>query len=112
MTQQAFREMPSTDVQSPAAAGTVTPNMLDASIIEIQMPAGNVTVASPLNAQPGQHLLLIVKQDGVGGRTITWGSAYKKNIALSAGANAIDCVAFVTRDGVTWYQKHSALTLA
>jgi hypothetical protein len=111
---QTMRAMPSIDTPTPAiaAGGTYTPYMAQADTAFLQMPAGNITVANPVGAQPGQILFLIIKQDGVGGRTITWGSNIKKNLALSAGANAVDLVQFVTPDGVTFYQLGSALNVS
>jgi len=87
---QTFRAQPAVDTPTLAAAGTYTPFMTQADTAFIQMPAGNITV---------------------GGRTITWGSNIKKNLALSAGANAVDVVQLWTPDGVTWYQQASALNL-
>ena len=46
-----YREYINTDSQTPAAAGTVKPDENDASVIFIQMPAGNITIANPANAQ-------------------------------------------------------------
>ena len=95
-----------------AAADTITLDMLQqGNLVFIQMPAGNVTVANPLNPEAGQELYLEVKQDGVGSRTITWGAAFKKNVTLSVGANALDFVSFVY-DGTNWVQTGSALNLS
>lgn len=67
---------------SPAALGTVTPDAQASNMVYIQMPAGNITVANPINTStgstaPAATLTIIIKQDGVGSRTITWGAKYK-----------------------------------
>ncbi len=96
--------------QSPAGAGTVTPDLSQGCVWPIQMPAGNVTIANPLNAMAGDHLTLVITQDGVGARTITWGSAYKKNVTLSVTAAARDTITF-RYDGTNWNQVSSTLLL-
>ncbi len=97
-------------LQSPAAAGTVTPDLSMGLVWKIQMPAGNITVANPMNAYPGDELTLIIIQDGVGTRTVTWGSLYKKLVTLSTLANARDTVSFKF-DGTDWSQVGSALAI-
>ena len=100
----------SVPTQTPAAAGTVTPDLSQGSAWIIQMPAGNITVANPINAFPGDDLNLIVIQDGVGTRLVTWGSAYKKLLTLSTLANSRDSVIFKF-DGTNWNQVGSALAI-
>ena len=95
-----------------AAADTVTLDMLQqGNYIQITMPAGNITVANPVNPAAGMELTLWVKQDGVGSRTITWGNAFKKNLTLTTTASAVDQVTFVY-DGTNWNQKSSTLNIS
>jgi hypothetical protein len=59
---------------------------------------GNWTLTNPTNPYDGQTIRIVVKQDGVGGRLLSYGSAYKfpggTPPLLSTGANAIDYLAF------------------
>jgi hypothetical protein len=58
----------------------------------------NATLLTPTNPYDGQVIRIVVKQDGTGGRTLAYGSAYKfpggTAPVLSTGANAIDYLAF------------------
>lgn len=66
---------------------------------------GNRTMANPSNLKVGT-LILHVKQDGTGNRTLSWGSAFKwpGGVAptLSTGANDHDVFSFIC-DGVNLY---------
>lgn len=62
--------------------------------------AGNRTLANPTNAADGQRILVAVKQDGSGNRTLTYGSAYKFGTSLpsptlSTTAGATDYLGFI-----------------
>jgi hypothetical protein len=103
--------MQAVDTPTIAAAGSYTPYMNFVNTVAFTMPAGNITIANPVYGDVGQVLTFFIKQDSVGGRTITWGSAFKKNLTLSAGANAQDIVMFGTPDGTTWYQLGSSLNV-
>jgi len=93
-----------------AAADTITPDLNVGDVWVINMPAGNVTIANPLNATLGNVLTLKIVQDGVGSRTITWGANIKKNLTLSVGAAAVDDVKF-TYDGTNFNQTGSTLNV-
>lgn len=67
---------------SPAALGTVTPDSTASNIIYVQLPAGNITIANPTGVVSGAAtqaatLTIVMKQDGAGSRTITWGAKFK-----------------------------------
>lgn len=71
--------------------------------------AGNRTLANPVNAKSGQSGVIRVSQDGSGGRTLAYGTNWRfpggstSGGVLSAGANAIDVVAyFVGNDGLVY----------
>ena len=69
--------------------------------------AGNRTLDAPSNQVAGATYILIVKQDGTGGRTLnTSASAYKfpggTEPTLSTGANAVDILTFVS-DGSSMF---------
>jgi hypothetical protein len=65
----------------------------------------NVTFLNPLNGADSQRLIIEVRQDAVGGRTIAWSSAYQFGTDVpfalqSAAANKRDFYAFVLTNGV------------
>lgn len=67
---------------------------------------GNRTMATPTGGRTGQIYVLRVIQDGTGGRTLSWNSAYvfpqSGPPILSTGANAVDTFIFVW-DGSSAY---------
>ncbi len=86
-----------------------TINLETGNIFEITL-TGNClfTFANPPSAGKGGSFTLILKQDGTGGRAVTWPGAvdWAGGIApnLTMAANAVDIVTFVTTDGgVTWW---------
>lgn len=66
---------------------------------------GNRALSNPTNLKVGTYVL-IVKQDGTGSRTLTYGSAFKWQggtaPTLSTAANAVDVLTFVS-DGTDLY---------
>lgn len=68
--------------------------------------AGNRALANPTSLQAGAGYLLIVRQDGTGGRTLTYGSAFRwpdgTAPVLSTAAGAVDILTFVS-DGTALY---------
>lgn len=60
-----------------SAAGTLTPDFSAGDSITFTFGAGNLTVANPTHIGAGQHYLMAITQDAVGGRTITWGTDFK-----------------------------------
>ena len=67
---------------------------------------GNRALANPTNLVNGASYILIIKQDGTGGRTLSFGSTYKfadgVDPVLSTGINAVDLIAFLS-DGTSLY---------
>lgn len=64
-------------------AATITPDFTAASVDAGQRRAvfavtlgGNRSLASPVGALDGQHMVLRVTQDSTGSRTLSWGSAF------------------------------------
>ena len=62
--------------------------------------AGNRTIAAPTNPVNGRLMMLRIRQDATGSRTITWNAAFAFTAGLPAptlttGANKIDYVGFV-----------------
>lgn len=70
---------------------------------------GNTTIANPTNPRRGQRLTYVFTQDGTGGRTITWGSAFKAAANGNGTAGQKGATTFVY-DGTNWQQESGALT--
>jgi hypothetical protein len=105
LTSKLRRMLSAQQTVSPAASATVTPNMSLGWTLKINMPAASITLANPINAQPGDFLILVVVESNVGGGLITWGANYRQNFTLSTAANAIDTALFRYADTETrWYQ--------
>ena len=71
--------------------------------------AGNRALANPINAKSGQSGVIRVIQDGIGGRTLTYGTNWRfpggssSGGSLSTAANAVDIAAyFVGSDGLVY----------
>jgi hypothetical protein len=61
------------------------------------VPTASFTLANPLNPTHGQKIIVRIKQDGVGGRVITYGAAWSfgsdiSSAVLSTGANKVDYI--------------------
>ena len=67
---------------------------------------GSRALSNPTNKVAGATYILIVKQDGSGSRTLSFGSDYKfpggTAPTLSTGANDVDIIAFLS-DGTNMY---------
>ncbi|MBI1649889.1 hypothetical protein [Hyphomicrobium sulfonivorans] len=63
---------------------------------------GNAVIAAPTEPKPGWPLVIAVKQDATGGRSIAWNAAYSFGPEgapfLSTAPNAEDLVSFVCRE--------------
>jgi len=99
--------------QHPAAAGTVTPDLSQGCIWQIFMPAGNITIANPINMVIGDMLIFAIIQDSVGARLVTWGNNFFRatGLTLTITASATDSVTFVFAPQGFWGQIGSALNL-
>lgn len=93
---QAVTPDTATQCGTQSAAGTMTPNFALANSCVATFGAGNLTIANPTNVKAGQSWVLSLQQDGVGSRTVTWGTSYKWAGAtaptLSTTASAIDII--------------------
>jgi hypothetical protein len=80
-----------------AAAGLVDVNAALSNCFSLSM-AGNYTLLNPTNPVDGQTIRIVLKQDGVGGRTLGYGTKYKfpGGVApvLSTAAAAVDYLVF------------------
>lgn len=62
---------------APAAAGTFTPDLNQGEKFTVTMPAGNITMAAPVNGRTGHRLEISIVQDATGSRLVTWNAVYK-----------------------------------
>jgi hypothetical protein len=76
-------------------AATITPDFSAGFNFQVTISA-NRTLANPTNAKVGQSGVIIVTQDATGGRTLTYGSAYKFSNGtaptLSTTANSVNAL--------------------
>ena len=67
---------------------------------------GNLVLDNPTNQQAGTTYIVTLTQDGVGSRTLSYGSVYKfpggTAPTLSIGVNDVDIISFVS-DGTNMY---------
>lgn len=84
---------------------------LDTGQVAVVTLGGNRTLAAPTNLKDGGAYILRVRQDGAGGRTLSWNAAYKfigGIPVVSTAPNAVDVFTF-TSDGTnmlcTGYQQ-------
>ena len=90
-------------------------SLSDGNFQEITLSVATTTITFTNEVAAGNvsSITLVVKQDGTGGRLITWDGAvkwaYGNAPTLSSGASEIDIFSFFTPDGgTTWYGVMSA----
>jgi predicted secreted protein len=87
------------------SSGVVSWNLNTQQAAQITL-TQNVTFSNPTNQQAGGTYTVLVKQDGTGGRTITFGNAYlwQNNSApvLTSASSAVDLLVFYS-DGTKMY---------
>jgi hypothetical protein len=84
-------------------SGTLNPDYSTGNISRNTL-TGNLILAKPINATPGQVRIQMWVQDSVGGRTLTLDPAYKTNqtITLSTAPNAVDLITIICVDANTF----------
>lgn len=96
-----------------ADAAIIQCNMEDGNVHRVTL-GGNRTMAAPFPGRPGQVLVLIVQQDGAGGRTLAWHGDYRfpggSVPVLSTTAGAIDVFSFIY-DSATGYWLQAGLNV-
>lgn len=90
-------------------AASVTPDATAAVTNEITL-TGNITIANPTLKPAGFALTFVLKQNGVGGWSTTFGSSFKTNWTPSTAASATNIISFIS-DGTNWWQTGSATGL-
>jgi len=93
-----YSSLITTQVQTPTYAANKTIDWSQGNIARITL-TGNIVITNS-NAYDGQKLLLELKQDGVGGRTISFTSETRfgtdiTGITLSTSANKIDRIGLI-----------------
>lgn len=91
-----------------ADGATITPDVSTSDIVTVTI-AGDRAIAAPSGTPvAGQRLLLVVTQDGTGGRLLTWGAGYRfgndiPTPTLTALPNKTDYVGFIyNQASSTW----------
>lgn len=84
-------------------AATISVNASQGNIFRVTL-GGNRTLGNPTSATDGQILQFEIKQDGTGGRTISFDTKYRFSAdltqpTLSTGANKLDRLLFIYRSG-------------
>ena len=59
---------------------------------------------------PGMRLRFILRQDGTGGRVVTWNAVFKTSGALTTTLNTVNIVEFIY-DGTNWRQLATAINM-
>jgi len=96
-------------------ASTITWNVINSPVAFVTL-GGNRTMSAPSGSTPaaGQFISLLVKQDGTGGRTITWNAVYEfpsdTAPTLTATANLGDIFSF-RYNGSKWLLIGQTLAL-
>jgi hypothetical protein len=86
-------------------ASGISWDLADNQVAELTL-TGNATLNNPTNQNAGSTYLLIVRQDGSGNRTLSYGSDYKwsegSSPTLTTAASGVDILSFVS-DGNSMY---------
>lgn len=82
---------------------TITPNFSSGINFNLTI-GGNRTLANPTNLKEGQAGVIEITQDGMGSRTLAYGTAWKfagGTPTLSTTAGAVDVISYVVRNTST-----------
>lgn len=96
---KSFADAISPKVSALTDAATVAVDASLGNVFTVTL-AGNRTLGNPTNAQDGQKIIIRVKQDATGNRTLAYSSEYRfssdlPSPTLSTAANKIDYLAFI-----------------
>jgi len=110
LTRPELKDFSETSTTPAVSAGALTLDLETGNVFEVTLSENvtTLTFANPPAAGRAGSCTLILRQDATGGRTLVWPASVRWPAgdppAISAGANAADVFAFVTRDGgATWY---------
>lgn len=65
---------------------------------------GNRQMGNPVDGYDGQILTFYIRQDGVGGRTLTFGSAYRHVWSNTGNVAGAECAVSFRKVGTQWLQ--------
>lgn len=89
-----------------SALDVAAPDFTTGNVQTVTLTSNVSPLPNPTNIKDGATYILIIKQDGVGSRTMTFGTSYKWEggtaPTLSTGANAVDILTFIS-DGTNMY---------
>jgi hypothetical protein len=95
-------------IQTLTPAATIAWDMLNSRMAQVTLTASGLTFGAPTNMLPGSAILF-VKQDGTGGRTVSWNAVFKwpGGVAptLSTAPNATEVFSFVL-DGTSLFGSY------
>lgn len=99
-----------------AVTSAYTIDLSTANIFDLTLTANvTFTVTNPPSSGTAQGATIILRQDAIGSRTVTFPASFKwtdgvnANSAISTGANKIDVITIVTVDGGTVYLASQAM---
>jgi len=105
-----IRDFAETSATPAVTGGSLTLDLETANVFEVVLTEDVATLglANPPAASKAGSVTLILKQDATGSRAVAWPAAVRwpggTAPEISSPPNAVDILAFVTRDGgATWY---------
>jgi len=85
------------EVTALTSASTITPNLADSNNFSLTLDT-NATLANPTNIVAGQSGVILITQDGTGGRTLAYGAYWKfaggTAPTLTTTASAVDALVY------------------
>lgn len=98
---------PYNEIHTETITTSFTPDFSDSGVQELTL-TGNTTINNALTVNGGGTYLFILKQDGTGGHSVSWGANYKwpdsTAPTVSSGASSVDIITFVAdSDDATLY---------
>jgi hypothetical protein len=110
LTRPQLKDFSETSTTPAVSSGSLTLDLETGNVFEVTLTADvtSLVLANPPPAGLAGSCTLILKQDGVGGRTLAWPGSVRwaegTPPVVTPAASAIDIYAFVTRDGgATWF---------
>ncbi|WP_310877182.1 hypothetical protein [Priestia megaterium] len=96
-------------VQAATYSATFTPAVYDGGKIIMTL-TGNITIANTVAGKfhTGAEMILVLKQDATGGRTVTFGNQYKTTWTPDTSANKTNILKLMF-DGTNWIQTSSTV---
>lgn len=92
-----------------AYAASIQPSLWATQVGKVTL-TGNISITNPFVNPVGAKQKFIFAEDATGGRTITFGTAYKTNWTPDTAANKINVIEFVC-DGTNWIQEAAVVGL-